>query len=155
MWTYYCIAQYKDVANLFIAQPSARNRIFGVQLYKYDIEGILQWGYNYYNNQYSTYSIDPYAVTDADGFVPAGDAFQVYPGADDKPQESLRLMVTQQALYDLRAFQWLEQLTDKKFVMELIEGGLSEPIRFDRYPKTDGYLLNLRARVNREIAKRI
>jgi len=152
LWTYYCVAQYKDVSNLFIAQPSARNRIFGVQLYKYGIEGILQWGYNFYNNENSTCSVDPYAVTDADGFVPGGDAFQVYPGADGMPQESLRLMVTQQALYDLRALTWLEKLTDRAFVMELIEGGLPEPIRFDRYPQADGYLLDLRARVNREIA---
>ncbi|MCL2811981.1 MAG: DUF4091 domain-containing protein [Clostridia bacterium] len=153
LWTYYCVAQYKDVSNLFISQPSARNRIFGVQLYKYDIEGILQWGYNFYNNQFSTYPIDPYAVTDADGFVPAGDAFQVYPGADGRPEESLRLMVTQQALYDLRAFQWLETLTDKAYVMELIEGSLAEPIRFDRYPTSDSYLLNLRACINREIVR--
>jgi len=154
LWTYYCMAQYKDVSNLFIAQPSARNRVFGVQLYKYAIEGILQWGYNFYNNQYSTYAIDPYAVTDADGFVPGGDAFQVYPGPDGQPEESLRLMVTQQALQDLRAFQWLGTLTDKAFVMNLIESGLAEPIRFDRYPTSDAYLLNLRTRVNREIALR-
>ncbi len=155
LWTYYCVSQYKDVSNLFIAQPSARNRIFGVQLYKYEIEGILQWGYNFYNNQFSTYAIDPYATTDADGFVPAGDPFQVYPGADGVPEESLRMLVTQQALYDLRALQWLERLTDRGFVMGLVEEGLSEPIRFDRYPHDDGYLLRLRARVNEEIVKRL
>ena len=155
LWTYYCVGQYKDVSNLFIAQPSARNRIFGVQLYKFDIEGILQWGYNFYNSQYSMYPINPYAVTDADGFVPGGDPFQVYPGADGRPEESLRIMVTQQALFDLRALKWLESLTDRAFVMELIEGDLAEPIRFDRYPKEDDYLLMLRSRVNSEIVKRL
>jgi hypothetical protein len=155
LWTYYCVGQYKDVSNLFMAMPSARNRIFGVQLYKYDIEGILQWGYNFYNTQYSVDRVNPYAVTDADGFAPSGDAFQVYPGRDGNPEESIRIMVTAQALYDLRAFKMLESLTDKAFVMQLIEEGLSEPITFYSYPKSDVYLLNLRNRVNKEIMARI
>ena len=35
--------------------------------------------------------------------------------------------------------------------MELIEGNLSEPLTFKRYPKSDMYLIQLRDRVNREI----
>lgn len=155
LWTYYCLAQYKDVSNLFIAMPSARNRIFGVQLYKYDIEGILQWGFNFYHTQYSKDLVNPYFITDADGFAPSGDAFQVYPGRDGNPEESIRIMVTAQALYDLRAFQMLESLTSKEFVMGIIEGELAEPITFFRYPKTDVYLLNVRNRINREIMARI
>ena len=27
LWTYYCVGQYKDVSNMFMAMPSARNRI--------------------------------------------------------------------------------------------------------------------------------
>lgn len=155
LWTYYCIAQYKDVSNLFIAMPSARNRIFGVQLYKYDIEGTLQWGYNFYKSQYSGYNIDPYAVTDADGFTPGGDAFQVYPGKGGIPEDSIRIMVTQQAIYDLRALKMLEKLTSREYVMEIIEGSLSQPITFSAYPKTDAYIFALRDRVNKEILKKI
>lgn len=154
LWTYYCIGQYKDVANVFMAMPSARNRVFGIQLYKYNIEGILQWAYNFYNSQYSVYHVDPFAITDADGFTPSGDAFQVYPGADGTPLDSLRLLVTQQALYDLRACQWLEALTDREYVLSLIEDGLQKPLTFSEYPRSDGYLLSLRARINREIAAR-
>ncbi|MDL2317642.1 DUF4091 domain-containing protein [Eubacteriales bacterium OttesenSCG-928-A19] len=154
LWTYYCVGQYKDVSNLFIAMPSARNRVFGLQLYKYDIEGILQWGYNFYYSQYADYPIDPFGVTDADGFVPAGDPFQVYPGPDGHPLESLRMMVTQQALYDLRACRLLESLTSRAFVMECLEGALVEPITFSRYPKDDAYLLSTRARINAEIMAR-
>jgi len=155
LWTYYCVAQYKDVSNLFIAMPSARNRIFGVQLYKYDIEGILQWGYNFYKSQYCGYNIDPYAVTDADGFAPAGDPFQVYPGKGGIPEESIRFMVTQQAIFDLRALKMLEGLTSKEYVMEIVEDSLAKPITFSVYPKTDAYIFALRDRVNREILKRI
>ena len=155
LWTYYCIGQYKDVSNMFMSMPSPRNRILGVQLYKYNIEGFLQWGYNFYNAQYSDYPIDPYAVTDGDGFSPSGDCFQVYPGADGKPEQSIRMMVTGQAMYDMRAFDMLEQLAGREKVMELIEGELSEKITFKRYPTGIGYLTNLRRKVNEEIKARL
>ena len=49
----------------------------------------------------------------------------------------------------------LESLTSKEYVMELIEGDLPKPITFEEYPKSDLYLINLRNRINREIAKRV
>ncbi len=151
LWTYYCIGQYKDVSNMFVSMPSARNRILGVQLYKYNIEGFLHWGYNFYNSQYSVYPIDPYSITDGDGFSPVGDCYQVYPGPGGVPEESIRMMVTDEAMHDLRAFNMLESLRGRDFVMNLIEGSLSEPLTFDRYPTDDAYILNLREKVNREI----
>lgn len=155
LWTYYCVGQYKDVSNMFMAMPSARNRILGVQLYKYNIEGFLHWGFNFYYSQSSDYLVNPYYVTDGDGFAPAGDAFQVYPGRGGEPEESIRMMVTAQALYDLRALELLESLTSRAHVMELIDGDLSEPVTFSRYPQSAQWLLNLRARVNREIAEHL
>ena len=154
LWAYYCIGQYKLVSNMFMAMPSQRNRILGVQLYKYDIEGFLQWGYNFYNSQGSTHPINPWLVTDGDGFTPAGDAFQVYPGDDGQPVESLRMMVTKEAMDDIGAFRLLESLTSKEHVLSVIEAGIA-PITFSEYPRDEGYLLDLRARVNAEIEKRI
>lgn len=151
MWTYYCTGQCYEVSNRFMSMPSARNRIYGVQLYKYRIIGILHWGYNFYNSQYSTRHIDPYSVTDADGGFPAGDPFIVYPGADGHPEESLRMMVHYEAMTDLRALNMLERLTSREHVMDLIEADLGEPLTFKRYPKSDMYLISLRNRVNREI----
>ncbi len=153
LWTYYCISQYKEVSNMFMSMPSARNRILGVQLYKYDIEGFLQWGFNYYNSQYSDYHINPYLQTDGDAFSPAGDCFQVYPRTDGVAEDSIRKMVTAHAMYDLRAFRMLEELAGREKVMELIEGDLNEKITFTCYPTSENYLLNLRSRVNREIMK--
>ena len=135
--------------------PSARNRILGVQLYKYDMTGFLHWGYNFYNSQFSIRHINPYQSTDADGMFAAGDPFLVYPGEGGMPEESLRIMVLNEAMNDLRALQLLESLSSREFVMELIEGDLSEPITFKSYPKSDMYLTSLRNRVNMEIAKRI
>ena len=37
----------------------------------------------------------------------------------------------------------------------MIEGDLAEPITFKKYPKSDMYLITLRNKVNREIAKRV
>ncbi len=155
LWTYYCCMQYKEVSNTFFSMPSARTRILGVQLYKYNIEGFLHWGFNYYNSQYSDYHTNPYLHTDGDAFSPAGDCFQVYPRTDGMPEDSIRKMVTTHAMYDLRAFEMLEQLAGREKVMELIEGDLKDEITFASYPTSETYLLNLRSRVNREIMKYI
>ncbi len=148
LWCYYCISQNRDVSNMFMAMPSARNRILGVQLYLYRIAGFLHWGYNFYHSQYSRYAVNPYLVTDGDGFTPAGDPFFVYPGPGGAPEESLRMMVTAEALQDLRALEWLEQLRGRAFVEELI----GADIAFDRYPKGARFVLELRRRVNAAIA---
>jgi hypothetical protein len=83
LWTYYCCGQGNKVGNRFLAMPSYRNRILGVQLYKYDIKGFLQWGYNFYYSQHSMFEINPYITTSASFTYPSGDAFSVYPGKNE------------------------------------------------------------------------
>ena len=148
LWCYYCVGQYKNTSNSFIAMPSARTRMIGVQMYLNNIAGFLQWGYNFYHNQYSYDVIDPYLITDGDGFAPAGDAFIVYPGKDG-PEESLRMMVMAEALNDMRALQWLEQLKGREFVLGLIGGGIT----FSDYPRDMQWLMDLRRRVNAAICE--
>lgn len=154
LWAYYCIAQGVDVSNLFTAMSGARTRILGAQLYKFDIHGFLQWGYNFYYSQYADHMINPWLDTDCDGFTPAGDAYQVYPGRDGQPVASMRLMLVHQALQDLRAMQLLESLSDRETVVRLIDAG-SEPVRFASYPRDDAYVLGLREAVNAEIERRL
>ena len=149
-WTYYCGFHYKKVSNLLVYMPSARNRIFGVQLYKFRIEGFLHWGYNWYSTWHNYMNINPYASIDQFGTW-GGDAFQVYPGSDGNPEESIRHMVFAQALYDMRALQMLESLTNRDFVLDLI----GEPMTFEDYPHGDEYILDLRSRVNYEIIRRV
>lgn len=155
LWVYYCCGQGYQVSNRFFSMPSARNRIIGTQFYKYQIAGFLQWGFNFYNSQFSLRHLDPFAVTDADIAFPSGDAFMVYPGPDGTPWKSIRLLVFAEALNDLRAFRLLESLTSREYVLELMEGGLSKEITFFEYPHGADYLLNLRARVNQEIKARL
>ena len=135
LWTYYCTGQWKEVSNRFMAMPSARTRILGVQLYLYKISGFLHWGFNFYNSQYSIKHINPYAVTDAGEAFPSGDAFLVYPGEGGVPEESIRLMLMQQVMQDVRAFELLESLVGRERVCEIIAEGTDEPITFKRYPK--------------------
>lgn len=153
LWTYYCCAQTLEVSNRFMSMPSARNRILGVQLYLYDIEGFLHWGYNFYNSVYSTSAIDPYQVTDAKGAFPSGDPFIVYPAEDGTTNESIRLVVLSEALYDLRALKLLESLTDRAHVEALIHEEYEDTITFKQYPKNPEYLFHLREKINREIVK--
>lgn len=153
LWAYYCCGEGKyNLSNRFIAMPSCRNRIIGAQLYKYDIKGFLQWGYNFYYSQLSTRLVNPYVINDADSGFPAGDAFSVYPGADG-PEPSLRLFVFYDALQDMRAMQLLESLCGRDAVTELIDS--EGEIDFRTYPRSAEYILNLRERINKMIAENI
>lgn len=153
LWTYYCCAQSRDVANRFFNMPSSRNRILGIQLYKYQIQGFLHWGYNFWFSQYSIRPVDPFRVTDAGLAFPSGDAFLVYPGPDG-PIESIRLLVMHEALQDLRALQQLEELIGRKEVLELLEEDMEEELTLKQYPRNPEWLLAKRERVNRLIAEK-
>ena len=148
LWTYYCVGQYKDVTNLFIAMPSVRTRMLGVQLYRYNLAGFLQWGYNFYNSVRSTHTIDPYFTTDSDGRYPAGDALHVYPGRDGQPEDSLRLMVLQQAMQDLRALRWLESLIGREKTLEMLLDCAQGPLTLTEYPRDAAFFERLRERIN-------
>ena len=143
------------MSNRFIAMPSARTRILGVQLYRYNIAGFLQWGFNFYSSVLSRKPIDPFAVTDGCDTFPAGDPFIVYPGENGEPLESIRFMVFRQAIQDMRALQLLEKLAGRELVEAIIAEGLDEELTLTRYPRDNAYLHTLRQRVNAEIEKRI
>ena len=65
-WVYYCGTWENGVPNRQFGMPSARNRVLGVLLYLYDLDGFLNWGYNFWFTQHSlNWHIDPYQVVDA------------------------------------------------------------------------------------------
>lgn len=151
LWTYYCIGQYKDVTNSFIAMPAARTRILGAQLYRYQIEGFLQWGYNFYNTWLSIHPLNPFETTDAGGIFPAGDPFQVYPGEDGEPEDSLRFMMMHLAMQDLRALQALEALRGREHVLALLDECAEGPLTLTEYPRVAEFFDRLREKVNAEL----
>lgn len=154
LWTYYCCAQYKKVSNRFFNMPSARNRVLGLQLYKFGIQGFLHWGYNFWYSQNSIKKVDPFRVTDALHAFPSGDSFLVYPG-EDGPVESIRLEVLYEAQQDLRALELLEQFIGKERTVALLEEGLKQPITFSEYPHSTEWMLSIREKINRTIAEHI
>ena len=145
-WTYYCCGQGGKLSNRFFGMPLSTTRIIGFQLFKYGIEGFLQWGFNFYNSQYSLRSIDPFAVTDADSAFPSGDSFTVYPGKSDAI-ESVRSEVFFQALQDMRALTLLCDRIGKKRTIAAVEADFGIITFFD-YPRGTEKMLNLRKSVN-------
>lgn len=154
LWCYYCVGEGHDVSNRFISMPLYRTRTIGTQFYKFNIDGFLHWGYNFYNNQLSYASVNPFMTTDAEYFAPAGDAFSVYPGPDGSAWESIRLLAFYDAIQDLGALKLCEKLKGRDFVMELMEEGI-EPIKFSNYPKGIEYFHNLREKLNNAIKNAI
>ncbi len=152
LWTYYCCSQTQEVSNRMMAMPSARNRILGLQLYRYHIVGFLQWGFNFWFSQYSLRAIDPYNVTDADDAFPSGDAFIVYPGADGTPVPSLRELVFNEGLQDMRALQLLEKLTSREEAVRWLDEQWEKPITLRDYPRDAAWLLTFREKLNRKLA---
>lgn len=142
LWCYYCCAQHENVANRFMAMPSYRNRIIGVQMYKCSIVGFLHWGYNFYNLQFSKGKINPYEVTDAGGAFPSGDSFSVYP-YENGAIPSLRMKVFKNALEDVQLLTLLEQKIGKAAVVELIDRVAGMEITFKNYPKTEEFFTRL------------
>lgn len=142
LWCYYCCAQHENVANRFMAMPSYRNRIIGVQMYKCSIVGFLHWGYNFYNLQFSKGKINPYEVTDAGGSFPSGDSFSVYP-YENGAIPSFRMKVFKNALEDIQLLTLLEQKIGKKAVVELIDNVAGMNVTFKSYPKTEDFFSKL------------
>ena len=156
LWAYYCCGQHKDyVSNRFFSMPSQRNRVLGMQLYKFDVKGFLQWGHNFWYSQFSKREVNPFEESDAGKAFPSGDAYVVYPNEDGTPLNSLRLKVFYDALQDMRALQLLESLTDKEKTLALLESGLSEPITFRSYPHSEDWQLKKREQINAAIKKHI
>ncbi len=146
LWTYYCTSQYDKVCNRFFAMPSYRNRMIGLQFYKFKIEGFLHWGYNFYYSQFSKYPVNPYLITDAGQGFQSGDAFSVYPGEDGKCLPSIRLKVFYHALQDVRAMELLEGLIGREKILKLIDS--EGEISFSEYPRSAEFLLSFREKIN-------
>jgi len=154
LWAYYTGGQSFDgLSNRFIAVPPVRNRVLGLQLYRADIRGFLHWGYNFWYTTLSRYRFDPYLSPDADMSFVGGTSFLVYPGTDGAVK-STRLAVFGEAMQDIRVLKLLESLAGRDFVDTLLDEAFPG-LDFHTCPDTPDALLNLRARVNQEIARRV
>ncbi len=151
LWVYYCGESGRVSTCRIFAHSLTRTRVLGVQMYKYNIEGFLHWGYNFYNNWNSYDTVDPCLDSTGNYFVPSGDTYIVYPGKDGKALESLRLNALREAMDDIKALQLCEELKGRDFVINLINETAGMELTFFDYPKTSDFLVKLRNRVAMEI----
>ncbi|MCL2508238.1 MAG: DUF4091 domain-containing protein [Oscillospiraceae bacterium] len=156
LWTYYCCGQHSNyVSNRFFSMPSQRNRVLGYQMYKFDVKGFLQWGYNFWYSCLSLFEIDPFETSDAGGAFPSGDAYVVYPGDGGQPLVSLRLKVFYDAIQDMRALQLLESLIGREKTVSLLESDTGGAITFSEYPRDDQWHLAKREEINAAIKAQV
>ena len=133
--------------------PSARSRILGLQIFKYNIDGFLQWGYNFWNSRLSLWQLDPYHSTDAGLGFPSGDSTIVYPGDDGAPVISLRQVVFNEAVQDLRALRCLENYMGHDEIVAWLEELSGQTLTFTDYPHGSEYILMIRENINKKIAE--
>ncbi len=149
-WCYYCCSQAKYVSNRFMAMPSYRTRILGIQLYLYDMIGFLHWGYNFYYSQFSKEKIDPFKTTDAKQAFPSGDAFSVYPGKDGAI-ESIRSVVFYEGLQDRVMLKLLENKIGKEKTKQLVNSLVKNTITFEDYPHEDNFFDRLKEKIIKQL----
>ncbi len=153
-WVYYCCGPNEVYSNSFMALPSYRVRILGFLLYRYQIKGFLQWGFNFYHSIRSLYPINPYLTTSSDGAFPSGDPLIVYPGKNGA-YPSIRAEVTYEAVQDMDICYALEKIIGREEVENLIDQAAGGTLRFDHYPKNSQFILHLRQQMIEKIEKAI
>ena len=147
-WCYYAGFTTVDCANVLCAMPSWRGRSLAMQMFKYDIKGLLHWGYNYYNNRASGDVINPYLDLSGEDWVAAGDTFVVYPSHNGKAIESLRMITYDEIITDYRAMRLAESLTSHQAVVDAMESALGDVITFRRCATSEAEILAVRNAVN-------
>jgi hypothetical protein len=87
LWQYVCVLPQQDYANRFIEQRMLKLRLLYWINYRYGLSGYLHWGYN------RGWGSNPFKHTtlkfQVPEYLPAGDAWIVYPGKDG-PLDSIR-----------------------------------------------------------------
>ena len=148
-WLYYCGEWQDHVPNRKLGMFSVRNRILGVILYLYRMDGFLEWGYNFWFSQESRQQdLDPWSFRDIHRiFGNNGGAFAVLPGRDGSPVSTVHFEVFADALQDLRLLQLLETAVGREKVVELLNGGLSRPITIHDWPHDPAWFFDLRKRI--------
>ena len=154
LWCYYCGGHVKGVSNALFSIPLARTRFIGTQFFAYDITGFLNWGYNFYNDQWSYDSVDPLHTSDGSLFVPSGDTYAVYPMRDGSAAPSIRMMAFLQGLQDCRAMEFCAGLYSKEYVLAEIEK-ICGKVVFDKCVSSSREMNRIRARVYELIKAKI
>lgn len=124
VWFYTCVNPQGEYANRFVELPLIKTRLLHWINYRYEIDGFLHWGYNFWR---------PHPWDDAADHprkLPGGDAWIVYPARDGLGiVESIRYEAMRDGIED---HELLSQLGDRDpaAAMELAKRHILD---FDRY----------------------
>jgi hypothetical protein len=86
LWMYTCCHPEGEYLNRFTELPLLKTRLMHWMNYRYGTTGYLHWGYNYWPTTRNPYEDASWLEGD---YLPAGDAWIVYPGKDG-PIDSIR-----------------------------------------------------------------
>jgi hypothetical protein len=143
VWFYTCVAAQGEYANRYIELPLAKTRLLHWVNFKYGASGYLHWAYNYWTE-------DPFTKTtqlrDGGLFLPAGEAWIVYPGKDGVI-DSIRFEAMRDGIADYELFAQLAE-KDPTAAQELVA---RQVLDFNRY---DCDLTKFRE-TRRELLKRL
>ena len=155
LWTYYCCGPTEKYSNRFIAQKSSVTRSLAMQMYKFNIHGFLHWGINYYGGGDCGGWTLPYVDQSAQNWVSAGDSFTLYPAMNGTAYESIRAVIMQEALQDIRAMQLCESLYSKEAVVAAIEDAFGKELHFDTCAQDIETMERIRETINEMIRAKI
>lgn len=155
LWTYYCCGPTEKYSNRFIAQKSPVTRSLGMQMYKFNVHGFLHWGINYYGGGDCGGFTLPYVDQSAQNWVSAGDSFTLYPAMNGTAYESIRAVIMQQALQDIRAMQLCESLYSHNEVVTAIEEIFGKELHFDTCAKDIATMEAIREKINAMILAKL
>ena len=142
---YYCIGVDGNyLSNRYFHMPLQRTQILGFQINGEQVNGFLQWGYNFYNTQLSTRVLNPYEETTAGGNFCAGDSFIVYPG-EKTTEYSLRFFAMVKAFEDYRLMKAVENKLGREKTLDLLKAEGVEGMHV--YPRSVEWHESFRAKL--------
>jgi hypothetical protein len=143
VWFYTCVAAQGEYANRFIEVPLIKTRLLHWINFKYGATGYLHWAYNFWDDDPFNH---PTQTRDGGLFLPAGEAWIVYPGPDGVI-DSIRFEAMRDGIADYELFAQLAE-KDPKAAQELVTRHVLD---FNKYDCDPGKFRETR----RELLKRL
>ena len=106
-WVYYCCGPTGPWVNRFMDTPLPKIRMAGWLFYRHGAKGFLHWGFNYWHLMETEKIGDPFNDASNGSWpgIPYGDPFEIYPGKDGQPIDSIRWEVFAESLQDYAILQ--------------------------------------------------
>jgi len=111
VWFYTCMHPQGNFPNRFIEQPLIKTRLLHWINFKYNASGYLHWGYNWWKTE------DPFKNTTPghySSYLPAGDAWIVYPKPDGGVLDSIRFEAMRDGIDDYELLKMLKKYNEKE-----------------------------------------